>query len=300
MYVYRLAGDDMELSEAELKGFLRSQGVNDDFTREAGICLTEAEPSRLKRLALVHEVAEVIDRTGDLDTDYRPEGSFAVRSEDVEKDVEERLGSMMSTEKNSVDLEDPEEVIKVYSFREDYIIARLVEDIDRGLFEDRKNQDRPFSSPVSLDPVLALVMVNLSEVSAGDRLLDPFCGTGGILIEAGLCGVDVYGADLQQKMVEGTRENLEEYGIINHSISKSGIEDIESVFEGEFDVVVTDLPYGQSSRKKGDPVEEFLEKVESICSGKSVFMYNEPEIGGLEADFEIYVHKNLTRYIYVR
>lgn len=296
-YVYRLAGEDMELAEAELRGFLRSQDIEEEPERKENIVITEAEPVQLRRLALVHEVAEILD-TGDLSTGYRPKNPFAVRSETGEEGVEEELGEMLQTEQNSVDLEDPDEIIKVYSYGDDYVVARLVEDIDRGLFEQRKNQDRPFSSPVSLDPVLARVLVNLSGVAPGGRLLDPFCGTGGILIEAGLCGVDVYGADVQEEMVEGARENLEEYGVISHHIREGDIGEIDSVFDTEFDAVVTDLPYGQSSRSEGDPVETFLEKAGEL-SDEVVFMYDEPELDGLEPEFEVYVHRNLTRYIYV-
>lgn len=298
MYAYRLAGDDPELAEAELRGFLRSKGVEEEIDRNGELAFTEAEPDFLKRLALAHEVAQIVGRGEELDTDYRPKGSFAVRSEGMEADVEQRLGSLMETSENSVDLEDPDEIVKVYRNDDEYIIGRLVQDIDRGLFEQRKNQDRPFSSPVSLDPVLARVLVNLSEVSAGEKLLDPFCGTGGILIEAGLCGVDVYGMDIQQEMVEGTRENLEEYGLINHHIRQGSIANLDSVFAEKFNAVVADLPYGQASKSEGEPVEEFLEKVEGIAD-KAVFMYDEPDLNGLDPEFEVYVHKNLTRYIYI-
>ncbi|MFB6215651.1 MAG: THUMP domain-containing protein, partial [Candidatus Aenigmatarchaeota archaeon] len=98
-----------------------------------------------------------------------PKGSFAVRAEDLtgEKDtkkVEKELGERLSAESNSVDLENPDEVINAYIFEDELIVARRVLKIDRGLYRQRKNQERPFSSPVSLDPVLARVLVNLSGV----------------------------------------------------------------------------------------------------------------------------------------
>lgn len=39
-------------------------------------------------------------------------------------------------------------------------------------------------------------------------VLDPFCGTGVVLQEAALMGYDVYGTDLQEKMVRYSRDNL--------------------------------------------------------------------------------------------
>lgn len=44
------------------------------------------------------------------------------------------------------------------------------------------------------------------------QILDPFCGTGVILQEASLMGYDVYGTDLEQRMVDYSRQNLEWLG----------------------------------------------------------------------------------------
>ncbi|MFB6143901.1 MAG: methyltransferase domain-containing protein [Candidatus Nanohaloarchaea archaeon] len=297
-YAYLFAGEDLELAEADLEGFLRSHGIKEDPEQLERVALTDAEPSQLRRLGLTHEVVEVLAR-GELETSYRPEGSYAVRAEDLGAEVsgiEKQLGEQLSTEENEVDLENPEEVIRVYALEDEHIVGRLVEDIDRSLFNQRKNQERPFSSPVSLDPVLARVLVNLSGVKPGEKLLDPFCGTGGILIEAGLCGVDVYGADMQQEMVEGARKNLEEYGVIRHDIREAEFSELGETFEDiDFDAVVTDLPYGRASKKENEAVEEFVEKAGELAE-TVVFMSNSEDLG--EPEFEVYVHKNLTRYIY--
>lgn len=305
-YTYLLAGENLALAEAELNGFLKSQGIDEEVEREARLAETESHPRQLKRPALTHEVAEKICETDldKIDIDYRPEGPYAVRVENLSeqeidsKDLEKRLGQKIESEHNNVDLENPETVIKAYFTGEKLVIGKVIEEIDRGLFQKRKNQERPFSSPISLDPVLARVMVNLSEVSAGERILDPFCGTGGILIEAGLCGVGVHGLDIQKEMVKGCRKNLEEYGIISHDIRQGDISEINEIFEEEFDAVVADLPYGKASVEEEEPVEKFLDLVESF-EDKTVFMYNEPSVGDYEADFSVYVHKSLTRYIYI-
>lgn len=300
MYIYYLAGENMELARAELKGFLRSQDISENPVFHESLAVTDSEPSMLRRLGLVHDVAKVIYTGEKLDTDYSPEGSFAVRSVNVDRKYEERLGEVLSDEGNSVDLENPDEIINIYSFEGSYLIARTVEGIDRGLFRQRENQRRPFSAPVSLDPVLARVLVNLSEVPAEGTLFDPFCGTGGILIEAGLCGIAPYGLDFQKDMVEGARENLEEYGIRNHDIREGKVSDASRIFEKDFDAVVTDLPYGHASKKEGDPVREFLNIEGELTDGKTVFMSDQPEIRDLSPDYEVYVHKNLTRYIYIK
>lgn len=64
-----------------------------------------------------------------------------------------------------------------------------------------------------LPPKLARIMVNLavsSTPSSSDfTILDPFCGTGVVLQEALLLGYSAEGADISEKMVNYTSENLE-------------------------------------------------------------------------------------------
>lgn len=66
-----------------------------------------------------------------------------------------------------------------------------------------------------LPPKLAQIMINLAiGDSVADsstkplRVLDPFCGTGVLLQEAGLLGQAVYGTDLAEKMIRYSRDNL--------------------------------------------------------------------------------------------
>lgn len=304
-YVYKLAGDNLEMAEADLNGFLESQEIDEEAERKERIAETEAEPLQIRRLALTHEVSEKIaEKSLDRGVDIDVSGRFAVRAENIgeaEHDTQEwerKIGEKISSENNEVDLDHPDTVFKLYLFEETYIVAELVEELPRDKFRERENQKRPFSSPVSIDPVQARLLVNLAGVKPGDRLLDPFCGTGGILIEAGLCGVAVYGTDIQSKMVEGTEENLEEYGIIAHEVQEMSVEDAIENLEGEFEAVVTDLPYGKASFKESDVEEEFLDLVEEKCSGKAVFVSNKDKFQGMKPDFSMYVHKNLTRYIY--
>ncbi|MDB5180043.1 MAG: hypothetical protein JWN12_675 [Candidatus Saccharibacteria bacterium] len=67
-----------------------------------------------------------------------------------------------------------------------------------------------------LPPKLAQIMINLAGPLTADpdaelkqpRILDPFCGTGVILQEAGLMRYAVYGTDLVEKMIDFSRTNL--------------------------------------------------------------------------------------------
>jgi tRNA (guanine10-N2)-dimethyltransferase len=102
-------------------------------------------------------------------------------------------------------------------------------------------------------------MVNLSSIKMGKTLLDPFCGTGGILIEAGLIGVKTIGSDIEEKMIEGCKKNLDYYKIRNYKLYRSDIGDISKKID-LVDAIVTDLPYGKSTTTKGEEMKKLYER----------------------------------------
>ena len=72
-----------------------------------------------------------------------------------------------------------------------------------------RGTERPFvSSGISLSPRLARLLVNVSGLSKGQTLLDPFCGSGTILGEALLRGIDCIGIDRNHGRIAQTRKNL--------------------------------------------------------------------------------------------
>ena len=83
-----------------------------------------------------------------------------------------------------------------------------VQDIDAYT---RRDQARPARDAKvgMLPPKLAQVLINLcGPLEPGSRILDPFCGTGVVLQEALLMGYQVYGTDINERMVEYSKKNL--------------------------------------------------------------------------------------------
>lgn len=56
---------------------------------------------------------------------------------------------------------------------------------------------------------LAKILINLSCVDKGELLLDPFCGSGGILQEAVLKGINVIGLDTDKNAIQESKLNME-------------------------------------------------------------------------------------------
>jgi tRNA G10 N-methylase Trm11 len=77
-------------------------------------------------------------------------------------------------------------------------------------WQDR-DRSKPYITPKSgmLPPKLARIMVNLAlGTNPNQTVLDPFCGTGTVLMEALLMGASVVGSDISPDHVEGTQINI--------------------------------------------------------------------------------------------
>ena len=110
-------------------------------------------------------------------------------------------------------------------------------------------------------------MVNLARVKPGDVVLDPFCGVGGILLEAGLVGCRVLGLDIAPKLVRGCLTNLRWAGVEPLGLVAG---DACKIPFRTFKTFVSDLPYGRAAKTGGrapvETLEEFLECVAPIVS----------------------------------
>jgi tRNA (guanine10-N2)-dimethyltransferase len=175
-----------------------------------------------------------------------------------------------------------------------------------------KPHKRPFFHPGCMSPKLARCMVNLARVKEGDMVLDPFCGTGGILIEAGLIGCKVVGCDIDWKMKKGTATNLDYVGITDYKTHVVDVRELE-MYE-EVDAVVTDPPYGISTTTCGEGASgifsEFLQSIEHSMKKDALLVMASPhtlDIDSLLNDvgfillerYEIKMHRSLTRIISV-
>ena len=263
------------------------------------IPLTESTLLRLSRAALLDDMLSlsarywVYSETSQEDLSRTiaewarlnlPEGSFAVRARKLgtgipgfsSSEIESEVGALVMSDSNPVDLQEPEnEISVVIAGPDDGPIHR--DDIgqnspvvvwglrqpgwQRDSYAGRAPTDRPFFQPVSLDPRQAKLMISLAHRRSAETetVVDPFCGTGGIAIEAALQGIEVLASDLDPRMVEGTLENLEWAGT-SASVETCGASDIASLWGNKSNCCfVFDPPYGRSSWKSGDGAELFLE-----------------------------------------
>lgn len=299
-------------------------------TRAAGPLIGSTQPTIAAARELLESAA--LDRNG----------SVAVRARDIRSTTgidteraERVLGRILDQSGFTIELDNPDHVLRVL-FADDTIGRDPAADLDDPLdpitanavevatdggictvgwldypvsqgFYTRTPTNRPFFQPGSMDPRLARTIVNLGRVSPGDRVLDPMCGTGGVLIEAALVGADPIGIDTQAKMVNGARQNVDAYA------------DRCDLFRGDatrlpfgddtIPVAVADVPYGRQSPIVGDTIDTLvvatLEELFRVCDRAVIVADRSWVEAARAAGWTVTaiarqrVHRSLTRFLHV-
>lgn len=260
-YIFLLSGDYTDLGAEEIVSLfdiknyrLRNRLIIFNFNNEL-------PDNKIQRLALTKNIyrflfeckaGDLIDKMKTFDWNSAYKDNFCLRKLSLDESL--CIGNKKFTEKNlagyiwrnlkspKVNLENPRTEFHLFFFKNKAYCGLLVKKINYD-FDTRKSHLRPFPHPSSLHPKVARALVNLSEIKENEILLDPFCGTGGFLIEAGLMGIRTIGYDINKIMIKGCIENLKYFKVNNAKIKKKNAININD----KFDCVVTDLPYGLNS-----------------------------------------------------
>jgi len=199
-----------------------------------------------------------------------------------------------------VELAVPETAIEFFFIKDKIIATKLIYE-NKENFEERKPHLRPELSPISLDPRLARCLINLTGIGKG-IILDPFCGIGGILIEAGLMNLKPIGYDIDKITLQKCKINLTFYKIKAKLYNEDALK-----INKKYDYIVTDLPYGKSSKISKNLYEEFLMVLRKVLRKRAVVVFpNRIDKRLLKKyklkivkEFDYYIHKSLTKKILV-
>ncbi len=316
MYLLELVGDDdaFAVREAESRasapelvapGIATARGIDRPetlaYTRRICRLLGTCDPGIDAAGAVV--TAAGIERTG----------TVAVRARDVRgrsgvdtQAAERRLGGRLVDRGFDVDLDDPDHTL-VALFSAGLAAVGWLETETVRDFSARKPTEKPFFQPGSMAPMDARAISNIAGAAPRKRLLDPMCGTGGVLVEAGLAGATVVGVDAQRKMVRGAAHNLDAY--LGEGAVLRGDATRLPFHEDRFDGAVFDAPYGRQSKIAGgsleDLVGETLSEVRRVAA-RAVVVGDRPWNAAAEAAgwtvtdrFDRRVHGSLVRYVHV-
>jgi predicted RNA methylase len=99
------------------------------------------------------------------------------------------------------------EILAVFTEGSLYL-GRTVAACDSTL-QQHRDESRPYvSAEISTSPKICRTLLNLAGAKASDTVLDPFCGTGTILMEAALLGMTCVGIDIDANAVQGSKANM--------------------------------------------------------------------------------------------
>lgn len=336
---FLLSGEHKTLPFAELKAILETEGI---VYKEMKIL------SQVLRLNTATDAVEVVKRRAALtricckelffckpsfteivkamqhvmlDNLLQPDESFVVRVRRVGEaarnlvgmDLERKLGELIinKIKGTKVNLKQPQKTFFGTITDNNFLFGLKLAEISPTPFMQRRPRKRPFFHPSAMPAKLARCMVNLARPKKGDLLIDPFCGTGSFLIEAGLLDCRVLGFDAKKRMVRGSLRNLKFFNIEYEGLA---VADAKYLPLKGVDCIVTDPPYGRSASTMGHTTKQIIQdflaissdritKRKRICiaAPKMVNVGDMAKTLGLKhvQSHFVYVHRSLTREIAV-
>ena len=248
LYAFELSGEHDELPRKEILSSLRLAGFGFKEHARLDQCLVVDIEGHIpdidmrltavaERLAMSHHIVRVAGMcdvmTGDIislaeDCDISEHivsgSTYLVRSKRIKhygnevkrEEIESRIGGIIYRKGYRANLRSPDVEFRLI-ITDRAVFGSVVASVDRSTYEQRAPHKKPFFYPGVLMPRVARALVNISEVKPGEVLLDPFSGTAGILVEAGMLSVHVIGLEVRQMIAHGARMNLEMFGA-DHSL----------------------------------------------------------------------------------
>ncbi len=334
-----LSGENINLSKFEILSLFKSKNTKFFNVKLIDRLLILSSKKNISnyiasRAALTHDISElsmvssieekdIIESLKRIDLNKIVENrkSFAVRIQkiglkEINSEYFERLiGKIILNKiekKIKVDLLNPDVLFYGIFVKDKFVFGINNSQKIRSNLKLNSLKSRPFFHPSALNPILARVMVNLSQIKETDIFLDPFCGTGSILIEAFLVGCNrLIGIDINHKMINGAKRNLIKFGVKNMELLLS---DSNHIPLRSISGVATDPPYGRSSSTYKKPLIHlienfFLEISDLILKNRLITLALPSQIRIDELidnfyfeiinEFNQYIHSSLTRRIYV-
>ena len=305
------SGENVELATDEIVAISKSYDKNASHQTDSKLVLVNSNVSWDKiaqRTTFVRTAGKIVDTFSDLFSELdlsllHKSDTFACRTINLSSKklntpyIEKTVGDIIrQTCGARVSLVKP--LLTVYL---------IFTDLQNYIGYSTKTATKPrpkkiIKSSSELNWKLSRAMVNLAGLDENEVLCDPFCGTGTILLEAESMGIKSIGIDFDKKMCDIAKKNLAANGY-NSRVINASYGHIKKI--KDYDGIVTDLPYGISSKSSESPKKLIRDFVSILPKKKKLALMCKKELADQielkpAKKYEIYRHKSLTRTILVK
>jgi tRNA G10 N-methylase Trm11 len=154
------------------------------------------------------------------------------------------------------------EILAAFTQKHLYFARTLV--VYDSALQQYRDESRPYiSSEISTSPKICRTLLTLAGARPGDTILDPFCGTGTLLMEAAMLGMKVIGIDIEGNQVQGTKSNLIWFGKdlgqhVDFEIIRGDARELSKLVDRQVDAVAFEPSLGPIY--SGKPEREIAEE----------------------------------------
>jgi tRNA G10 N-methylase Trm11 len=174
---------------------------------------------------------------------------------------------------------DPEVTIGLTYAEGKWILGEYLK--NQAIWKIHNNRPRQYSN--SLTTKISRAIANIAAGRDLSRaVVDPCCGIGTVVIEALSMGVNIKGYDINPKIVDGAKRNLD-YFDYPDVITEGDIREIE----GQYDTAIIDIPYGLLTKTTSEIQRGIINGARRITNKLILVSLDEMDAEILDAGFSI-------------
>lgn len=278
MKTFFILGRNPELSRMEVLEFLKARGrTHREVFFEGNVLVIETNEGErfdinefggvmwlgsVDFVGSVDEVQKYFDKVEIVPADKFSYGVFGEGDVEVIKDKfkERKKKAILKHGRRQMVLQDGDVVnvpkgdfyLLFHKVGDKIYFGRATQEYDSSDVEFRDMNKPVRRESLAISPRLSKILVNLSGARPKSLMLDPFCGVGGILQEALIKGINVWGIDKDKQATVDAIKNLDwmkkKYGFSESYTVEN--KDSRKAPDMQFAGVATETPLGKVLRKK--------------------------------------------------
>lgn len=244
IYTYAYHQDEKDLCQLEMRSFFGEDTEEKVLKSARGI-----DPSRSpfikERIELLFEgteLADIICQAAYIDMESStfkiifPKINGLALANKVEyaekREIERQIGFVI---KGKADVHNPDVTFGLIPFGGRWYFGNYLQ--SESVWFKHQRKPREYSTALSTRVARAIANIAVPDPT-GIKAIDPCCGIGTVLVEALSMGIDIVGRDINPLVVEGSRVNIEHFGLAG-TVDLGAIADIKQ----QYDVAIIDMPY---------------------------------------------------------